>query len=52
MQKLYRRFANLQKATKDHAEMLSTSLDDTNSALQLVNMQLSSLLATADTQRG
>jgi hypothetical protein len=42
---LHKRFASLQKAAAEHATMLSTSLDDTTAALQLVNVQLASLLA-------
>jgi hypothetical protein len=45
--KLYQRFAALQAATTEHATLLSTSLDDTQSALQLVQTQLGSLLANA-----
>lgn len=46
---LYKRFRDLQTITSEHAQLLSTSLDDTDTALQLVNMQLSSLFAHADT---
>jgi hypothetical protein len=49
VQKLYGRFAELQRATAEHATLLSTSLDDTNSSLDLVKLQLGSLLATAGT---
>lgn len=45
--KLYARFTALQQSTNDHSELLSTSLDDTRAALQLVKMQLGGLLATA-----
>lgn len=45
--KLYKRFNELQAATTEHASLLSTSLDDTQAALQLVKTQLGSLLATA-----
>jgi hypothetical protein len=45
--KLYQRFSELQAATTEHASLLSTSLDDTQAALQLVKTQLGSLLATA-----
>jgi hypothetical protein len=45
--KLYKRFGELQNATTEHAELLSTSLDDTQAALQLVKVQLGSLLANA-----
>jgi hypothetical protein len=48
LRRLYDRFAALQKATDEHAALLSTSLDDTAAALQLVKLQLGSLLATAD----
>ncbi|MBV6700241.1 hypothetical protein KV557_24580 [Kitasatospora aureofaciens] len=48
VKRLYDRFAALQKTTDEHAALLSTSLDDTASALQLVKLQLGSLLATAD----
>ncbi|MFF7995061.1 DUF6744 family protein [Kitasatospora xanthocidica] len=48
VKRLYDRFAALQKTTDEHAALLSTSLDDTTSALQLVKLQLGSLLATAD----
>jgi hypothetical protein len=42
--KLYQRFSELQGATTEHATLLSTSLDDTQSALHLVQTQLKSLL--------
>jgi hypothetical protein len=45
VQALYRRFTDVQDATAKHAALLSTTLDDTDSALQLVNMQLAGLLA-------
>lgn len=48
VQKLYRRFRDVQRATAEHSELLSTSLDDTKAALDLVKLQLGSLLATAD----
>ena len=44
---LHNRFRDQQAATAEHAELLSTSLDDTHAALQLVNAQLTSLLAQA-----
>lgn len=47
VQALYRRFTELQTATTQHSELLSTSLDDTDAALKLVNLQLAGLLATA-----
>ncbi|KAA2246007.1 hypothetical protein F0L68_40905 [Solihabitans fulvus] len=47
IQKLHRRFTELQRSTAAHSELLSTSLDDTDSSLQLVNMQLASLLTQA-----
>ena len=47
VQALYKRFRDLQAATAEHADLLSTSLDDANAALQLVNAQLASLLAQA-----
>jgi ABC-type Fe2+-enterobactin transport system substrate-binding protein len=47
VQALYRRFTELQKATAQHADLLSTSLDDTDAALKLVNLQLAGLLAAA-----
>ncbi|MFE7133716.1 DUF6744 family protein [Streptomyces sp. NPDC057638] len=46
-QKLYQRFTTLQAATNEHSDLLSTSLDDTKAALQLVKIQLGGLLATA-----
>ncbi|WP_218839818.1 DUF6744 family protein [Streptomyces sp. WZ.A104] len=45
--KLYERFTALQEATNEHSDLLSTSLDDTRAALQLVKVQLGGLLATA-----
>lgn len=45
--KLHRRFRDVQKATAEHSELLSTSLDDTTAALDLVKLQLGTLLATA-----
>jgi len=47
IQALHNRFRDEQAATAEHAELLSTSLDDTHAALQLVNAQLTSLLAQA-----
>lgn len=47
IRKLYQRFAALQAATNQHAALLSTTLDDTQSALQLVQTQLGSLLVSA-----
>ncbi|NUR59410.1 MAG: hypothetical protein HOV87_12190 [Catenulispora sp.] len=47
IQKLYSRFAELQQATTEHASLLSTTLDDTTAALDLVKLQLGSFLATA-----
>lgn len=44
--KLYERFAQLQAATNEHATLLSTTLDDTQAALQLVKVQLGSLLTS------
>jgi hypothetical protein len=44
---LYKRFRDLQAATAEHAQLLNTSLDDTTTALKLVNVQLASLLARA-----
>jgi hypothetical protein len=43
--KLHRRFRDVQKATAEHSELLSTSLDDTTAALDLVKLQLGTLLA-------
>lgn len=48
VQKLYRRFRDVQKLTVEHSELLSTSLDDTKAALDLVKLQLGALLATGD----
>lgn len=45
--KLYQRFNELRDATTEHATLLSTSLDDTQAALQLVQAQLGSLLVNA-----
>jgi hypothetical protein len=42
---LHRRFTAVQDATTKHSTLLSTSLDDTDAALQLVNLQLAGLLA-------
>jgi len=49
VQKLYARFTELQKATAEHAALLSTTLDDTTASLDLVKLQLGSLLARAGT---
>jgi hypothetical protein len=46
--KLYRRYQALQASTSQHSELLSTSLDDTDAALHLVQIQLSGLLAATD----
>lgn len=50
VQRLYRRFADLQQATGQHAQLLSTSLDDTQAALRLVQTQLGSLLAAGTSE--
>ncbi len=47
VKRLLQRFNELTEATKQHAERLSTSLDDTEAALSLVKMQLGSFLAGA-----
>lgn len=47
VQRLYRRFRDVQKLTVEHSELLSTSLDDTQSALDLVKLQLGALLAAS-----
>ncbi|GAA3722162.1 hypothetical protein GCM10022224_104160 [Nonomuraea antimicrobica] len=47
VQTLYRRFRALQDSAAEHAELLSTSLDDTQAALQLVNAQVVTLLSNA-----
>lgn len=52
VQKLYRRFTELQQITAEHATLLSTSLEDTTTALDLVKLQLGSFLATAGTAAG
>jgi len=46
--KLHRRFREVQKATAEHSELLSTSLEDTTAALDLVKLQLGTLLTTID----
>ncbi|MGZ3140470.1 DUF6744 family protein [Lentzea chajnantorensis] len=50
IEKLYARFRELKASTEEHSTLLSTSLDDTTSALELVQLQLSSLLMTADAE--
>ncbi|GAB2717497.1 DUF6744 family protein [Kitasatospora kifunensis] len=45
--KLHQRFTALKAATAEHSELLSTSLDDTEAALHLVELQLTSLLIAA-----
>ncbi|WP_432138644.1 DUF6744 family protein [Streptomyces sp. bgisy154] len=45
--KLYQRFQDLKQMTDEHSDLLSTSLDDTRAALDLVKLQLGGLLATA-----
>ncbi len=47
LEALHRRFRDLEAATAEHAQLLSTDLDDTSAALQLVRVQLGSLLAQA-----
>jgi hypothetical protein len=47
VQALHKRFATLQAAAAEHAQLLGTSLDDTNASLKLVNVQLASLLTQA-----
>lgn len=44
--KLHRRFRDVQKATAEHSDLLSASLDDTTASLDLVKLQLGALLAT------
>jgi hypothetical protein len=44
---LYRRFNNLRDATAEHAQLFNTSLDEATVVLQLVNVQLAGLLASA-----
>lgn len=46
--RLYERFTAVQQATNEHSDLLSTSLEDTRAALQLVKMQLGGLLAADD----
>lgn len=41
---LHKRFRALTESTREHSELLQTSLDDTQASLQLVNAQLASLL--------
>jgi hypothetical protein len=48
VQGLFKRFQALQAATAEHSELLSTSLDDTDAALQLVKLQFGGLLTTAE----
>jgi hypothetical protein len=47
VQALYQRFQEMRAATTEHSQLLSTTLDDTHAALQLVKIQLGSLLAAA-----
>ncbi len=47
IQALHQRYRDLQNAAAEHARLLSTSLDDTTAALNLVNAQLVGLLASA-----
>jgi hypothetical protein len=47
VQALHKRFATLQAAAAEHAQLLGTSLHETNAALKLVNVQLASLLTQA-----
>ncbi|QKZ24943.1 hypothetical protein HUT05_24950 [Streptomyces chartreusis] len=46
--KLYERFTAVQEATNKHSTLLSTSLDDTRAALELVKVQLGGLLVADD----
>ncbi|MFI6603831.1 DUF6744 family protein [Nonomuraea sp. NPDC050536] len=48
IQKLYKRFQSLQESAAAHSELLSSSLDDTANAMNLVQAQLLSLLAQAE----
>ena len=50
--KLYERFAAVQEATNQHSALLSTSLDGTRAALDLVKVQLGSLLVAGDGEDG
>lgn len=45
VQGLLRRFKSLQQATAEHEQLLESTLDETRAALQLVNAQVSSLIA-------
>ncbi|MFF9483046.1 DUF6744 family protein [Streptomyces sp. NPDC014733] len=44
---LHQRFRALEQTTAEHSELLSSSLDDTHAALDLVKLQLGGLLAAA-----
>lgn len=44
---LHQRFRALEETTEEHSELLSSSLDDTRAALNLVKLQLGGLLAGA-----
>ncbi len=46
-QSLYKRFAELQAAAAEHEQLLSGSIDDAQASMQLVQLQLASLLARA-----
>ncbi|MFD0887862.1 DUF6744 family protein, partial [Streptosporangium algeriense] len=47
VQTLYRRFQAVQASTETHSELLSSSLEETTQAMQVVQLQLASLLAEA-----
>ncbi len=47
VQALYNRFAELQAAAAEHEQLLSGSIDDAQASMQLVQLQLASLLARA-----
>jgi hypothetical protein len=44
---LHRRFMELKAATGEHTRLLSTSLGETEASLELVNLQLATLMSTA-----
>ncbi|MFD8316150.1 DUF6744 family protein [Kitasatospora purpeofusca] len=48
VEKLFERYRALQASTAEHSELLSVTLDDTNDALELVKLQLTNLLTTAE----
>ncbi|MGA5819818.1 DUF6744 family protein [Kitasatospora sp. NPDC094028] len=48
VERLFQRYQALQATTTEHSELLSVTLDETQDALELVQMQLANLLTTVE----